>query len=129
MRDDTSGTKPLIRAGDLQSPALAALGLRLITGEKGLDRPIDWPRVQKPGLAIAGFLDYVKPHRVQILGASEFGYLDTLAPRIARQRLAAFAGLPMACVVVTKGIQPPPVLKRLCRENGVPLFVTERMTS
>lgn len=122
-------TSPSVRIGDLRSPALAPLGLRLIAGQKGLDRPIDWPRVQKPGLAIAGYLNYVKPNRVQILGNSEFGYLSTLTPAIARDRLDAFTALPLSGVVVTKGIRPLPVLVSLCRRRAVPLFVTDRMTS
>ncbi len=122
-------TKPLVRAGDLSSPALGSLGLRLVTGHDGLDRPIDWPRVQKPGLAIAGFIAYVRPNRVQILGESEFDYLKTLSHETARARLLAFAALPMSCVVVTKGIEPPQILRSYCRRFHVPLFVSPRMTS
>lgn len=129
MRDAPAETSPLVRAGDLMSPALASLGLRLLAGHAGLDRPIDWPRVQKPGLAMAGYLEYVKPNRVQILGQSEFDYLKTLAPAVARARLDAFTALPMSCVVVTKGIAPPATLKRLCRGRDIPLFATKRMTS
>ncbi|MGE5345277.1 MAG: HPr(Ser) kinase/phosphatase [Acidithiobacillales bacterium] len=122
-------TSPSVRIADLRSPALAHLGLKLITGQKGLDRPIEWPRVQKPGLAIAGFLDYVKPNRVQILGNSEFSYLRTLSPPVVRERLDAFTALPLSGVVVTKGITPVPTLVNLCRRRQVPLFVTERLTS
>jgi HPr kinase/phosphorylase len=120
---------PSVRIGDLRSPALAPLGLKLIAGQKGLDRPIEWPRVQKPGLAIAGYLAYVKPNRVQILGNSEFGYLKTLSPAVARDRLDAFTALPLSGVIVTKGIPPLPSLVNFCRRRAVPLFVTERMTS
>jgi HPr kinase/phosphorylase len=122
-------TSPSVRVNDLRSPSLAPLGLRLVAGQQGLDRAIDWPRVQKPGLAIAGFLDYVKPNRVQILGASEFAYLATLAPDVARQRLDAFTALPLSCVVVTKDITPHPALKTFCKRRHVPLFTTARMTS
>jgi HPr kinase/phosphorylase len=66
---------------------------------------------------------------VQILGASEFEFLETLPPALARARLDAFTALPLACVVVTKGIDPGPMLKGFCRRRGVPLFVTPRMTS
>ena len=126
---DPSQTKPLVRAGDLRSAGLASLGLGLVAGHKGLARPIDWPRVQKPGLAIAGFLAYVRPNRVQILGESEFAFLRTLPAGLARERLDAFTALPVACVVVTKGIDPGKVLTGLCRRRGIPLFVTSRMTS
>ncbi len=122
-------TKPHVRAADLESPALAPLGLRLVSGRAGLDRPIEWPRVQKPGLAIAGFLPYVRAQRVQILGESEFDYLRTLSPRVVKERFDAFTSLGMSCVVVTKGIRPPAVLRRFCQQRDVPLFATPRLTS
>lgn len=129
MRDPSEPKAPSVRAGDLQSPALASMGLTLVAGHTGLDRPIDWPRVQKPGLAIAGFLDYVKENRVQILGASEFSYLKTLPASVVRERLDAFTNLPLSAVVVTKGIHPGPVLTGFCRRRHIPLFTTERFTS
>lgn len=129
MRDPSESKAPTVRAGDLQSPALASLNLRLVAGPQGLDRPIDWPRVQKPGLAIAGFLDYVKDNRVQILGASEFNYLKTLPPSVARARLDAFTKLPLAAVIVTKAIHPGAVLTTFCRRRQIPLFTTDRLTS
>lgn len=125
----TPETKPHVRAEDLASPALASLHLTLVAGERGLDRPIDWPRVQKPGLAIAGFLPYVRANRVQILGESEFDYLKTLPDDVVHERLDAFTALPMACVVVTKGIEPHPDLKAFCKKRDVPLFLTPRLTS
>jgi HPr kinase/phosphorylase len=128
MRDPAE-TKPSVRAGDLRSPLLASLGLQLVAGHKGLERPVDWPRVQKPGLAMAGFMGYVKPNRVQILGESEFTFLKTLPASTARARLDAFTALSLACVVVTKGIEPGSILTNLCRRRGIPLFVTSRMTS
>ena len=121
-------TKPVVRAGELCSPSLASLGLKLVAGHAGLSRTIEWPRVQKPGLAIAGFLPYVKPHRVQILGESELSYLRTLSPAVTRQRLDAFTALRVPCVVVTKGFDPPPSLVTLCQRRRIPLFTTSRLT-
>jgi HPr kinase/phosphorylase len=129
MRDPSEPKAPSVRAIDLKSPVLASLNLKLVAGHKGLQRPIDWPRVQKPGLTIAGFLDYVKENRVQILGASEFNYLKTLPASVARERLDAFTKLPLSAVIVTKGIHPGPVLTGLCRRRHIPLFTTERLTS
>jgi HPr kinase/phosphorylase len=125
IREETS---PQVRVADLVSPALAHIGLKLVAGERGMTRTIDWPRVQKPGLAMAGFLPYVRPHRVQILGESEFRYLGTLSPSVVRKRLEAFTSLEMSCVIVTKGIEPPASLRRLCSSRDVPLFTTTRLT-
>ena len=69
--------------------------MRVVAGESGFGSPIAWGRIQRPGLAFAGFLPYIKPGRIQILGESELNYLDTLrratsaasaSPRSARCR-------------------------------------------
>ena len=63
----------------LEGERLKALHLEVVAGEAGLARQsITNPRLQKPGLALAGYLPYVKPGRVQILGESEYAYLGTL---------------------------------------------------
>ncbi len=121
-------TKPVVRAGELCSPALSSLALRLVAGHGGLSRTIEWTRVQKPGLAIAGFLPYVRPHRVQILGESELSYMKTLTPAVVRQRLDAFTALRVPCIIVTKGLEPPAALVRLCQRRKIPLFSTTRLT-
>ena len=66
----------------LQSGELEDLALKLITGDDGLDRVILRPRVQKPGLAFAGYYEYIKQWRVQIIGESETKYLQSLPPRL-----------------------------------------------
>ena len=54
-------------------PRLESLGLELLAGKSGLtQRFITNPRIQKPGLALAGYLPYVKTGRLQILGESEY---------------------------------------------------------
>ena len=44
----------------------------------GLDRLITSPHIQKTGLALAGFHEYLKPGRVLIFGESEIRYLESL---------------------------------------------------
>src|SRR5574341_739216 len=56
----------------------AGLELRLVAGRAGLGRKVTVPRIQKPGLAIAGYTEQVHPERVQVLGATELGYLVEL---------------------------------------------------
>ena len=55
---------------------LAPLDFEVAAGADGLEtRLITNPRIQKPGLALAGYLPYVKPGRLQILGESEYDFL------------------------------------------------------
>ncbi|HTO86465.1 MAG TPA: HPr(Ser) kinase/phosphatase [Thermoanaerobaculia bacterium] len=108
---------------------LEDLGLRVVAGENGFARPVSWGRIQRPGLALAGFLPYIKPGRIQILGESELHYLDTMGPDVRRERIAAICALPVAAFVVTKGQAVPDDLARECRSQRVPLLVSDRTTS
>ncbi len=119
-----------LTTADLQgASSLGVLGLTLVAGEDGLSRPLTGWRIQRPGLAIAGFLPYIKPGRIQILGQSELDYIGTLTLIERRQRIAAITALPVAGFVVTKGLTPPPELLRECRRHHVPLFVSGLTTS
>jgi HPr kinase/phosphorylase len=104
------------------------LPLELLAGFDGLTRSITSPHIQKTGLALAGFHQYLKAGRVLILGESEVGYLQTLAPadRIAALRLALTDDLP--CVVITSGSAPPAELVVEAERAGLPLLRTTLAT-
>jgi HPr kinase/phosphorylase len=120
---------PALTAEILRSPALADLELRVVTGETGFGRAISWGRIQRPGLALAGFIPYIKPGRIQILGESELNYLDTMPPDVRGERIEAICALPVAAFVITKGQKPPDDIVRECRRREIPLLVSDRTTS
>jgi HPr kinase/phosphorylase len=123
-------TKPTsLTAEILRSPTLEDLELRVVAGESGFSRPVSWGRIQRPGLALAGFLPYIKPGRIQILGESELNYLDTMPAEVRRERIASICALSIAAFVITKGQAPPEDIARECRLRGIPLLVSDRTTS
>jgi HPr kinase/phosphorylase len=101
----------------------------LLAGESGLGRPITIHRIQKPGLALAGFVRQVHPERVQVLGSTEISYLQTLSDEDARRAVEGFVGLNPACVVVTKGLDVPAILLDVADRSGVPLLRTPVVSS
>ncbi len=113
----------------LRSPELEDLQLKLVTGDDGMARVIARPRVQKPGLAFAGYYEYIKPWRVQIIGASETKYLQSLPPRLREKRVRDVTGLDVSCFIVTKGITPLDEFRVECEKRSVPLFSTPAMSS
>ena len=107
----------------------AELRLVLLAGESGLGRRITIQRIQKPGLALAGYVRQVHPERVQVLGATEISYLETLS-RGGRARVGrGVLLLNPACVVVTKGLEIPALLREAADRLGVPLLRTPLMSS
>ncbi|HXI60103.1 MAG TPA: HPr(Ser) kinase/phosphatase [Polyangia bacterium] len=107
----------------------SGLRLVLLAGESGLGRPITIHRIQKPGLALAGFVRQVHPERVQVLGSTEISYLQTLSEEDARRAVEGFVGLNPACVVVTKGLDVPAILLDVADRSGVPLLRTPVVSS
>ena len=112
-------------AGLLSSrPEAFGLPLELLAGANGLDRVITSPHIQKTGLALAGFHEYLKPGRVLIFGESEIRYLESLdsAGRSTSLRLALTLDFP--CVLITGGFMPPAELMTEAARARVPLLKT-----
>ena len=105
-------------------PEAFGLTLELLAGDEGLERVISSPHVQKTGLALAGFHEYLKPGRVLIFGESEIRYLESLEPaaRITALRLALTLDFP--CVLITGGFTPPAELLIEAERARVPLLKT-----
>ena len=55
-------------------PDAIGLPMELLSGTTGLERIITSPHIQKTGLALAGFHEYLQPARVFVFGESEVRY-------------------------------------------------------
>lgn len=107
----------------------ANLGLTVLSDWGGLDNRITRPRIQKPGLALSGFIKHVYADRLQIFGLTEIDYLLTIGEPEARKNLAAYMGRDLCGVVITRGLEPPDVLMEVAQLHGVPVMRTEVMSS
>lgn len=118
------GGAPSLPVAALLGPEASPLALSLVAGRAGLSRTIHLSRVQRPGLALSGYTDYLRYGRVQILGGSEIGYLRKLAPAARRRALQRLARQEVSCFVVTKRLAPPAELLREAEARRVPVLVT-----
>jgi HPr kinase/phosphorylase len=114
----------------LEARELIPLDLKVLAGSSALDtRLISNPRIQKPGLALAGYLPYVKKGRLQVLGESEFAYLGTLGEAEATERLLALVSAGAPALVASKGLAPSQRVLDRCDELGIPFLNTLAQTS
>ncbi len=118
-----------VMVSELFGDELADLRLSVLAGENHLDNPVTHPRVQKPGLAFAGYYEYIKPGRVQIVGESELEYLKTVEPGERRERLRRIAALPIPVVVITKGLSPEAEFLDEFRARQVPVLASRALSS
>src|SRR5581483_4489159 len=121
---------PGVTVGALLGGRSESVGLRLelLAGRGGLERAITSPYIQKTGLALAGFHEYLKPGRVLIFGESEIRYLESLetSARVNALRLALTLDFP--CVLITGGFAPPAELVMEADRAALPLLKTAAAT-
>ncbi|HYS81879.1 MAG TPA: HPr(Ser) kinase/phosphatase [Anaeromyxobacteraceae bacterium] len=117
------------RVGALLDDRKFDLRLSLVAGKKGLSRKITSSRIQKPGLVLSGFMEYLHKERLQVFGNTEMSYLGTLPKGRAQEVLQAFFSQDIACLVVTKGLPVPPDLAAAAEEHAVPVLQTTHLSS
>ena len=118
-----------VKVQDLLGGDLSRLGFSILCGQDHLDNKIINPRVQKPGLAFAGFYQYIRPGRVQIVGASETDFLETLDPEVRARRCDRISTLEVPVFIVTKGLEPCAELMAACRRQDIPVFSSKALSS
>jgi len=130
MGDHEKSTIPSMTVGELLTDeAAASLNLVLLSGGDGIDNIVDRPRIQKPGLALAGFLEYIHPGRVQVLGKSETSFLGERAPAERSRIVSQLCRQGVSCFVLTTGLDPSAELLDETERQGVPLLRTELSSS
>lgn len=121
---------PTITVSEFLAHAPAQLELRVLAGEEGAaTRRLDVARIQKLGLALAGFTHYVHTGRLQIVGQSEIRYLGQLDTEKRHEAIHNLSLEKISCVLVTKGLEPPPELIEAAEEAKLPLLSTPVVSS
>ena len=106
-----------------------SLNFELLSGGEGLDNIINRPRIQKPGLALAGFLEYIHSGRVQILGKSELTFVKERPPAERSRIIAQLCRQGGSCFILTSNLDPPPEMVEETERHRVPLLRTQLSSS
>jgi HPr kinase/phosphorylase len=121
---------PSITVSEFLAHAPPQLELRVLAGHDGASkRKLTAPRIQKLGLALAGFTHYIHPGRLQIVGQSEIWYLGQLEPERRREAIRNLSLEKISCVLVTKGLEPPTEFIEAAQEASLPLISTSVVSS
>ena len=101
----------------------------LILQENGLDNEIRSPRIQRLGMALAGFSGYVHLDRIQIFGLSELNYFKNMKPGKRAAAITRLSKHKICCIVISKGLDVPPELIDYCAEEKVPILRSSALSS
>ncbi|TPV96750.1 MAG: HPr(Ser) kinase/phosphatase [Myxococcales bacterium FL481] len=124
MRRDTS-----VAVEDLLDGEASRLEIELLSDWGGLERRILRPRIQKPGLALSGFVKHIYNDRVQVFGLTEIDYIVSSEIDLVRQGLETYCARELCCMVLTRGLEPPELLMEVARDHGIPVMRTPLLTS
>ncbi len=130
MQTDSKKENPKITVAQFIEKSPEAMHLSVIAGEGGLQKKeIDSARIQKLGLALAGFAHYIHAGRIQIVGQSEISYLNQLE---REKRIEAICNLDLekiCCILTTKNLNPPQELIDIANERNLPIIGTNQVSS
>lgn len=85
--------------------------------------------INRPGIVLTGYTDYFDPLRIQILGWTEFGFLQIMSDEEREKALSYWLELSPAAAVVTRGLEIPEYFTKACEKYKVPLLRTCEETS
>jgi HPr kinase/phosphorylase len=130
MSSNFKNEKPSIDIADFVEKSPSQFQIEVLAGRESMrSRRITSARIQKLGLALAGFSHYIHEGRVQIVGQSEISYLNQLS---VEKRIEAIRNLDLkkiCCVLLTKNLEPPREFVRIAEEFGLPVVRTPHLSS
>ncbi len=97
--------------------------------EDGEQRTIVSTEINRPGLALNGYFEHFDNSRIQILGKSEFGFLEGLPAEEKAQHINTFVEKKPPLIVVARKMEIPEALVTACRQHEVPLMHSADTTS
>jgi HPr kinase/phosphorylase len=105
------------------------LRLQVINGEYSFDRRIREKELNRPGLAFGGFVEVFTYWRVQIMGNTEIGYLNTLHGKKRLDAITTVLGFDLPCIIITNDNPIPKELAEIANHNAITLFSTPENTT
>lgn len=103
--------------------------LNQVTGnEQSLSRSIEVAEISRPGFELAGFFQHSDMRRVIVFGEKEIAFIEHLSKQVQAERFEGLTQSITPTIIICRGFECPPVLKRIAEKKNFPIFVTENPT-
>ncbi len=116
--------KKSITVGFLYESTNERFRLRALNGENGFDNQIKDKNLNRPGLALTGYLSLFTHDRVQLIGNTEVHYLQSLTPEQRVQAFNRIIAYKMPCIILTNGNRLADELLQAASARNIPIFGT-----
>ncbi len=105
------------------------LKLSVHTNAGTLSSYIEEGGIHRPGLALAGFLDVYNSRQIQMIGNTEWYYLESAGQEKRKEIFRRLANSPTPLWVLTNGLRPHQELVDLCEQQHIPLMTSQLSTA
>lgn len=85
--------------------------------------------INRPGLALTGFLDYFERNRIQLLGNAEYKYLEVQNAAERKKKIETMFSMNVPCVIITHGLPVLPEIAEAAEKYQTPVLATARTAS
>lgn len=103
--------------------------LKLVSGEKGIEREIIVSDISRPGLEIAGYFTYYPRRRLQLLGRTELSFFNELSVDERYKRTSQICTSQTPCIVISRGIEVPQEFITSSNKRNVPILQSKMKTT
>jgi len=86
-------------------------------------------RAARSGADLVGYLNYIHPYRVQILGEREIAYITNTTPEDCARRISRIVTLEPPVLVLADGQAAPEALLSMCERAQIPMFATQESSA
>jgi len=121
--------KKSITVGFLADACRDRFDLHPINGGVGREKLITDKNLHRPQLALTGYTKLFTYHRVQVLGNTEFFYLQSLTPERRREVFRTLVSFDVPCLITTSGNELDQELVDIATEQNIGVFSTRHETT
>ena len=81
-------------------------------------------RAARSGADLVGYLNYIHPYRVQVIGEREVAYLSNATPEDCSRRVSRIVTLEPPVLIIADNQTAPDSLVSMCERAQIPMFAT-----
>lgn len=102
------------------------LGLKWVTGKRHRLNPLRSAQPQDPNVSLAGYLNLIHPHRIQVIGETEFSWLRQLRKNTRLDSLdLLFSGI-SDLVIIGDGLKAGEEILQRAKGSSTPIWSSTR---
>lgn len=103
--------------------------LEILNTGASLQRSVEVSDINRPGLILAGYLQYFDEQRIQVIGKTEMSFLESLGQQLADQRWQTFITFNFPCLILTRNMELPEGWLDMAPARQLPIFRTPLSTT